>query len=86
MISVLVSSAVDREFEPRSGQTKDYKIGIRCFSANHAGFIKIEYPGKTRCRHAKDNNWFTRLSHVDLNTYNYLSRVVVVRPLWCFVV
>jgi len=48
--------------------------------------IKIKYPGKTRCRHAKDNNWFTRLSHVDLNTYNYLSRVVVVRPLWCFVV
>ena len=25
MISVLASSAVDRGFEPRSGQTKDYK-------------------------------------------------------------
>jgi hypothetical protein len=36
MVSVLVSSAVDREFEPRSGQTKDYKIGICCFSAKHA--------------------------------------------------
>jgi hypothetical protein len=23
-------------FEPRSGQTKDYKIGICCFSAKHA--------------------------------------------------
>jgi hypothetical protein len=23
-------------FEPRSGQTKDYKIGIYCFSAKHA--------------------------------------------------
>jgi hypothetical protein len=33
---VLVSSAVDRGFEPRSGQTKDYKIGICCFSAKHA--------------------------------------------------
>jgi hypothetical protein len=33
MVSVLVSSAVDRGFEPRSGQTKDYIIGICCFSA-----------------------------------------------------
>jgi hypothetical protein len=36
MISVLASSTVDRGFEPRSGQTKDYKIGICCFSAKHA--------------------------------------------------
>ena len=35
MVSVLASSAVDRGFEPRSGQTKDYKIGIYCFSAKH---------------------------------------------------
>jgi hypothetical protein len=26
---------IDR-FEPRSGQTKDYRIGICCFSAKHA--------------------------------------------------
>ena len=36
MVSVLASSVVDRGFEPRSGQTKDYKIGIGCFSAKHA--------------------------------------------------
>ena len=36
MVSVLVSSVVDRGFELRSGQTKDYKIGICCFSAHHA--------------------------------------------------
>jgi hypothetical protein len=36
MVSVLTSSAVDRGFEPRSGQTKDYKIGIGCYSAKHA--------------------------------------------------
>ena len=36
MVSVLASSAVDHGFEPRSGQTKDYKIGICCFSAKHA--------------------------------------------------
>ena len=40
MISVLPSSAVDRGFEPRSDQTKDYKIGICFFSAKHAGLRK----------------------------------------------
>jgi hypothetical protein len=33
IVSVLFSSAVDRGFEPRWGQTKAYKIGICCFSA-----------------------------------------------------
>ena len=28
MVSVLASCVVDRGFEPQSGQTKDYKIGI----------------------------------------------------------
>ena len=32
MVSVIASSA----FEPRSGQTKDYQIGVSCFSAKHA--------------------------------------------------
>ena len=36
MVSALASSAVDRGFDPRSGQTKDYKIDICCFSAKHA--------------------------------------------------
>ncbi len=36
MVSVLASSAVDCRFEPRSGQTKDYEIGICCFSAKQA--------------------------------------------------
>jgi hypothetical protein len=35
MVSVLTSSAIDHEFEPRSGQTKDYKIGMCSFSAKH---------------------------------------------------
>ena len=35
MVTVLASSAVDRVFEPRSGQTKDYKLGICFFSAKH---------------------------------------------------
>ena len=36
MVSVLALSAVDRGFKPPTGQTKDYKIGICCFSAKHA--------------------------------------------------
>jgi hypothetical protein len=35
MVSVLSSSVVDRGFLSRSGQTKDYKIGICCFSTKH---------------------------------------------------
>ena len=36
MVRVLGSSAVDRAFEPRSDQIKDYEIGICCLSAKHA--------------------------------------------------
>ena len=35
MVRMLASIAVDRGFEPPSGQTNDYKIGICCFSAKH---------------------------------------------------
>ena len=33
MANVLASSAADRGLDAQSGQTKDYKIGIYCFSA-----------------------------------------------------
>ena len=35
MVSMLGSNAVYREFEPRSGHTKDFKIDMCCFSAKH---------------------------------------------------
>jgi hypothetical protein len=35
MVSVFVSSAVDRGFESQSGQAKKDKIGICCFCAKH---------------------------------------------------
>ena len=35
MVRMLASSAVDH-LHPQSGQIKDYKIGICCFSAKHA--------------------------------------------------
>ena len=36
MVCMLTSSAVDRGFEPRFGQTKDYEIDICCIPSNHA--------------------------------------------------
>jgi hypothetical protein len=36
MVSVLISSVVDRGFEPRLSQTKDCKIVICCFFVKHA--------------------------------------------------
>ena len=35
MVSVLDSNVVDHVFEPQSGKTKDYEIGICCFSTKH---------------------------------------------------
>ena len=35
MINVLASRVVCRGIQPRSDRTKDYKIGIYCFSAKH---------------------------------------------------
>ena len=35
MVSVLASIAIDCGYEPRSCQTKEYKIGICCFSAKN---------------------------------------------------
>ena len=48
MVSVLALIAVDRGFEHRSGQTKNYKIGICCFSAKHAALRR------------KDKDWLAR--------------------------
>ena len=48
MASVLASSAVNRRFEHRSGQTKDYKIGMCCFSAKHTALKR------------KSKDWFDR--------------------------
>ena len=37
----LASTVVNRGFEPRSGQTKDYEIGMCCFSAKHAALRRM---------------------------------------------
>ena len=51
MFSVLASSAVDRGFDPQSGQTKDYNIGICCFSAKHTALSR-----KNKDRLARNRN------------------------------
>ena len=48
MVSMFTSSSIDREFEPPSGQTQDYKIGICYFSTKHAALM------------SKNKGWLTR--------------------------
>jgi hypothetical protein len=45
MVRMLASIAVDRGFEPPSGQTNDYKIGICCFSAK----VKFQWDDADVC-------------------------------------
>jgi hypothetical protein len=51
MVSVPASNAVGRELESRSGQTKDYKIGIYCISTKHAALRS-----KSKDRLARNQN------------------------------
>jgi hypothetical protein len=65
MVSLLASSAVDRGLEPRSGQPKDYKICICCFSAKHVALRR------------KSKDWLARnQDHVsewgDMSTHGLL--------------
>jgi hypothetical protein len=60
IVSVLASSTVDRGFEPRSRQTKDYKIGICCFSAKHAALRK------------KSKNWLAR-NQINVSAWSNMS-------------
>jgi hypothetical protein len=56
VVSVLPSSVVDRGFESRSGKTKDYEIGICCFSAKHAVVLRrrIMCPCGSTCLSVND--------------------------------
>ena len=48
MVSIVASSGLDRGVKSCSGQTKDYKVGICCFSAKHAALMR------------KRQDWFAR--------------------------
>ena len=60
MVSVLASSAVDHEFESRSGQTKDYTIGICCFSTKHVALW------------SKSKDWLAR-NHNNVSEWSDMS-------------
>ena len=55
MVSVLALNAVDRVFEPRSGQIKDNEIGICFLSAKHAtlqiNLVRMTVSGTTFIRY-----------------------------------
>jgi two-component sensor histidine kinase len=38
MVNEVASNAVDHGFDPWSGKTKNYKIGLCCFSDKHSVF------------------------------------------------
>ena len=54
IVSVLDSSTVDRGFEPRLGQIKDFEIGICWFSAKHA---PLRSKSKVWLARILDNVW-----------------------------
>ena len=51
---MLASSAVEREFKPRLCQTKDYKIGICCFSAKHAALRRKSWLARNQDNVSED--------------------------------
>ena len=65
MVSVIVSSAVYRGFEPRSGKNKDYKIGMCCFSAKHATLRR------------KRKYWLTQNQYNGFEWSDMLSRLLL---------
>ena len=57
-INVLSSSVVDRGFDPKWGETKNYKIGICCFFSNHATLrIKREKKLTDLPRNQYESDW-----------------------------
>ena len=60
MVSVLASGAVDRGFKPWSGQTKDYKIGICCFSTKHASLRR-----KNKDMLVRNQNYLSEWERID---------------------
>ena len=60
MVSVLASNVVDREFEPRSGQTEDYKIGVCYFSAKDAALRR------------KSKDWLAR-NQINMSVWSDMS-------------
>ena len=63
-VNLLALSAVDREFEPRSGQTKDRNIGICCLSKSKHCWLGIRIMCPSRATHNVRKCRFTPLSTI----------------------
>ena len=59
MVNVHTSSEVDRGFDPRSGQTKDYNIGICRFPAKDSAFRR-KIKDWLACNHNNVAEWSDR--------------------------
>ena len=64
---MLVSTVVDRGFDPGSGHGKDYEIGICCFSAKHK-HAALRRKSKAWLAQNQDNNYVRVGRHVYLRT------------------
>jgi hypothetical protein len=62
MVSALASSTVDNGFESRSGQTKDYHIGICCFSVKHEALRR-----KSKCWMARNQDNVSEWSDMSIH-------------------
>ena len=69
MVNVLTSSAVDRGFKPRSGETIDYKIGICCFSQGSqiTGNLVYTFHGQEKSLN------FTEIAKIWENIGNFIA-------------
>ena len=85
MVSVLASSAIDCGYEPRSCQTKEYKIGICCFSAKNAALRRKSKDCLTRNQNNVSEwsdistQWLllTHLAKGNASFYHHLAPVVL---------
>jgi hypothetical protein len=84
MVSVLTSSAINCGYEPRSGQTKEYQIGICCFSAKKAS-LRRKIKDRLALNQNNVSEWsdistqWLLLAHLakgNVNFYHHLAPVV----------
>jgi hypothetical protein len=81
MVSVLASNGVDRGFEPRLGQTKDYNIDICYFSARYAGSTlhnNISWREHVNLQSDDDEVCFVFYQHPKLDMYGASSLTMLV--------
>jgi hypothetical protein len=84
MVSVLASIAIECGYDPRSDQTKEYKIGICCFSAKNASLRRKskDWMARNQNNVSEWSDISTRwllLAHLakgNVNFYHHLAPVV----------